>query len=451
MKIHFIAIGGAVMHQLAIDLSLQGHQVTGSDDEIFDPARTNLQNQDLLPDSIGWDADRVTPDTDAVVLGMHAHADNPELHRAQELNIPIYSFPEFVYEQTKDATRVSVSGSHGKTTTTAMIMHVLQHAGQEFDYLVGSKLDDFSRSVSLHGAPVLIAEGDEYPASSLKPIPKFLFLKPDIAIITGIAWDHINIFPTYENYFHQFELFLESMEPGAYLIYNTEDPEVVRCVKNAGGHLDTYGYQTLEHQNRKGITYIYDGDGNEYALKIFGKHNLSNLAAAKAVCLRLGVSETEFCSAITSFRGTAKRLELMAETDQGFVYRDFAHAPSKVQATLEAVKEQFADFTLVACLELHTYSSLDINFMSDYDHTLDPADHRYVFYSKHALEIKRLPDFSPEEVVDKFEDPELQVFIQKEKLYESLKSIEDRPIVYLMMSSGNYDGMTVEEMQALID
>ncbi len=312
MNIHFIAIGGAVMHQLAIDLALQGHTVTGSDDEIFDPARKNLLQHDLLPEVIGWNPEKIHTDLDAVVLGMHAHNDNPELKKALDLQLDIYSFPEFVYNQTQNAIRVSISGSHGKTTTTAMIMHVLQACGKDFDYLVGSKLDDFDRSVSLHGAPILIAEGDEYPASSLKKVPKFLFLKPAISVLTGIAWDHINIFPTYENYFHQFELFLESMSPGSYLIYNTEDPEVVRCVEAAGKHLDTFGYTTLEHQNRKGVTYIKDASGVEYALKIFGKHNLSNLAASKAVCLKLGVSETEFCESISTFRGTAKRLELIA-------------------------------------------------------------------------------------------------------------------------------------------
>ncbi len=451
MKIHFIAIGGAVMHQMAIDLAVQGHEVTGSDDEIFDPARTNLEKYGILPAAVDWDADRITPDIDAIVLGMHAHEDNPELKRALELDIDIYSFPEFVYNQTMDSTRVSISGSHGKTTTTAMVMHVLKDQKMDFDYLVGSKLEDFERSVSLHGAPILIAEGDEYPASSLQRVPKFLFLKPQIAVITGIAWDHVNIFPTYENYFHQFELFLESMEPDDVIIYNTEDPEVVRCIESAGGHLQQIGYRALPHSIDHGITTIYDTHEQGYPVEVFGRHNMSNMAAAKLVCAQLGVAEEDFCKSIQRFGGTAKRLELLRHTDAGFVYRDFAHAPSKVKATLDAVREQFKGFSIVACLELHTYSSLNINFMKDYAHSLDGADHRSVFYSHHALDIKRLPDFEPEEVIKNFEDDELHVFTERAKLEEYLKGISDRPVVYLMMSSGNYDGMSTDFMASLID
>ncbi len=450
MNVHFIAIGGAVMHQLAIDLHLQGHKVTGSDDEIFDPAKSNLEKYGILPTEIGWDADRINPEIDAVILGMHAHGDNPELLRAQELNLPLYSFPEFVYEQTKDATRVSISGSHGKTTTTAMVMHVLHDEDIDFDYLVGSKLDNFERSVSLHGAPILIAEGDEYLASSLKPIPKFLFLKPQIAVLTGIAWDHINVFPTYENYFGQFVKFLGSMPDGAKLIYNTEDPEVVRCVEQAGAHLQLIPYHTPSYEIKKGKSYLLD-DGNEYPLEVFGKHNLSNMSAAREVCLALGVSKEEFYQSISGFNGTAKRMEKIAENENGFVFRDFAHAPSKVKASLSAAREQFEDFHLVACLELHTYSSLNVEFMQDYAHSLDPADEALVFYSEHALQIKRLPDISAEEVKKIFATPELEVYTDRSDLESKLSSISERPIVYLMMSSGNYDGMSLDYMKGLID
>ncbi len=450
MKIHFIAIGGAVMHQLAIDLALQGHKVTGSDDEIFDPARSNLEKHGLLPDQEGWDEENVDQDIDAIVLGMHAHADNPELQKAIALDLDIYSFPEFVYKQSENAQRVSISGSHGKTTTTAMVMHVLREENMDFDYLVGSKLDSFERSVSLHGSPILIAEGDEYPASSLKRIPKFLFLRPSIAVITGIAWDHVNIFPTYENYFSQFEKFLDSMDEGATVIYNTEDPEVIRCIENAGGHLEKIGYQAIKNTIDKGITSIYDSEGNKYALQIFGHHNMSNLSAAKLVCEQLGVSEKDFCQSIQSFKGTAKRLELIADNNNGFVFRDFAHAPSKVKATLQAVKEQFEGFSIVACLELHTYSSLDINFMRDYAHSLDAADHKIVFYTHHALQLKRLPDFSQADVKKNFEEPDLEVFTTRQDLEDKLQTIKERPTVYLMMSSGNFDGMDTEFMQNLL-
>ncbi len=450
MRVHFIAIGGAVMHQLAIDLHLQGHQVTGSDDEIFDPARSNLERYGLLPDKVGWKPDRISPEIDAVILGMHAHADNPELKKAQQLNLALYSFPEFVYEQTKDATRVSISGSHGKTTTTAMVMHVLADEGIDFDYLVGSKLDNFERSVSLHGAPILIAEGDEYLASSLKPIPKFLFLKPQIAVLTGIAWDHINVFPTYENYFSQFVKFLQSMPEEAQLIYNEEDPEVVRCVEQAGAQLRCTPYTTPSYKISKGKTYL-EHSGKEYPLEVFGRHNLSNMAAACEVCTALGVAQEQFYQSISGFRGTAKRMEKVAENDQGFVFRDFAHAPSKVKASLSAAREQFEEFHLVACLELHTYSSLNVEFMQDYAHSLDMADEALVFYSEHALELKRLPDIAPDEVQKIFATPGLEVFTERKQLEKKLASIDQRPIVYLMMSSGNYDGMDMEFVRGLID
>ncbi len=428
------------MHQLAIALKRKGYQVTGSDDEIFEPARTNLEKEGLLPAVIGWQPASIHANLDAVILGMHAKADNPELQRARELALPIYSFPEYIYQESRQKKRVVVGGSHGKTTTTAMIMTVLKHAGLDFDYLVGARLEGFDQSVNITNAPLIVCEGDEYPASALEKRPKFHFLFPHLAILTGIAWDHINVFPTFDNYLEQFRIFMDKIEPGGVLIYNETDPVLVRLVGEHPGTFRKIGYGVPDHSIENGITLV-KLEGQTGALKVFGEHNLLNLHAAYLVAKELGVSSQGFLAGMAHFSGAAKRLELIGKNTTVNVYRDFAHAPSKVKATIQAVKTQFPDRRLIAVLELHTFSSLNEKFLTEYHGALDMADSAVVFYSRHALELKRLPLLSEEKVVAGFGKPGLAVIQEKEELLNWLMKQSYKNVNLLLMSSGNYDGL----------
>ena len=440
MQVHFIAIGGSVMHQLAIALKKKGYIVTGSDDEIFEPARTNLEREGLLPAVIGWQPASIHPNLDAVILGMHAKADNPELKRAQDLALPIYSFPEYIYQESRDKTRVVVGGSHGKTTTTAMIMTVLKHAGRDFDYLVGARLEGFPQSVNITRAPLIVCEGDEYPASALEKRPKFHFLFPHIAIITGIAWDHINVFPTFPNYLEQFSIFLNKIEPGGVLIYNETDPVLKKLVDEHAAPARKIGYGIPAHQIENGITVVML-EGQTGALKVFGEHNLLNMHAAFLVAKELGIDARLFLEGMTNFTGAAKRLELIGKNAGMNIYRDFAHAPSKVTASMQAVKMQFPERKLIAVLELHTYSSLNEQFLTEYKGALDPADTAVVFYSRHALELKRLPALPAEKVIAGFGKTGLVVIQEKEELLDWLMKQSYKNTNLLLMSSGNYDGL----------
>ena len=441
MRVHFISIGGSVMHQLAIALHKKGYLVTGTDDEIFEPARSNLEKEGLLPKQIGWQPSLITSEIDAIILGMHAKSDNPELLKAQELGLTIYSFPEYIFHESRDKKRVVVGGSHGKTTTTAMIMHVLKQLNRDFDYLVGAKLEGFSQSVNITNAPVIICEGDEYPASALERKPKFHFLFPHVAILTGIAWDHINVFPTFPFYLEQFVIFINKIEIGGVLIYNASDPVLKELVEaNLRSDIRYQPYGVPEHTIRDGKTKVTI-EGITGQLKVFGNHNLMNLNAAFLACRELGVSVTDFIQAIASFTGAAKRLELLASNQSTNVYRDFAHAPSKVKATIEAVKQQYPDRQLIAVLELHTYSSLNEEFMKQYNGALDKADQAIVFYSKHALELKRMPDLPAEKVIEGFQKEGLLVMNSKEVLYEWLQKQTYNQTNLVLMSSGNYDGL----------
>lgn len=443
MKVHFISIGGSVMHQLAIALHKKGYQVTGTDDEIFEPAASNLQQHGLLPSTIGWDPNKITPDLDAVILGMHAKSDNPELQKAIELKLKIYSFPEYIYHESRQKKRVVVGGSHGKTTTTSMIMHVLKQTRQQFDYLVGAKVEAFAQSVDITDAPVIVCEGDEYPASAIERKPKFHFLFPHIAILTGIAWDHINVFPTFEFYLEQFIIFINKIEPNGLLIYNESDPvlkELVSQHKRADIRYQPYSIPT--HTIEAGKTTVVL-EGISGSLKVFGNHNLLNLHAAFYACKELGLSANDFTQAIGTFTGASKRLELLSSNEDRAVYRDFAHAPSKVKATIEAVKEQFPDRKLIGVLELHTYSSLNEAFMTEYNGALEPADQAVVFYSKHALQIKRLPDLPESAVQQGFNKSGLLIFTDAALLKEWLLSVNYHNSNLLLMSSGNYDGLDV--------
>jgi UDP-N-acetylmuramate: L-alanyl-gamma-D-glutamyl-meso-diaminopimelate ligase len=441
MKVHFIAIGGSVMHQLALALNRKGYIVAGSDDEIFEPARSNLAHAGLLPEADGWFPEKITPGIDAIILGMHAKGDNPELQRARELGLKIYSFPEYIYQESQQKTRVVVGGSHGKTTTTSMIMHVLKNTGKAFDYLVGARLEGFDQSVNITNAPVIVCEGDEYPASALEKRPKFHFLFPHIAILTGIAWDHINVFPTFDFYLEQFVIFIHKIEPGGLLIYNDTDPVLKKLVEdNKRNDIRYQPYNVPAHTIQQGITSVTIGN-HTGTLQVFGDHNLMNLYAAWYACRELGVTEAAFVQAIASFTGAAKRLELLAKNDHTTVYRDFAHAPSKVKATMEAVSQQYPGRRLIALLELHTYSSLNEQFMKEYKGAMDKADTAAVFYSGHALELKRMPPLPKEKVVEGFGKKDLAVLNQKEELVQWLQSQAYQNANLLLMSSGNYDGI----------
>lgn len=442
-NVHFIAIGGAIMHQLALALQRQGYIVTGSDDEINDPAKSNLAAAGLLPAANGWFTDKIHSGLDAIVLGMHARADNPELLAAKAAGIPIYSFPQYVYEVSKNKKRVVVAGSHGKTTITSMIMHILRTNGVDFDYLVGAKVAGFAESVRLSDAPLIILEGDEYPASPEERRPKIFFYHPHISVLSGIAWDHINVFPTYENYFNQFEQYLQGLEEGTKVFYNDEDSEVQRVIAGSGQKLNAVAYETPAFHYEDG-TPVLDTDKGPFPVSVFGRHNLLNMKAAINVCMELGISEADCLKAIATFTGAARRLEKVKEEKDLLVYRDFAHAPSKLRATLNAVREAYAGHHLVACFELHTFSSLNEQFLNEYAHSMDSADEAIVYFSHHALELKKLPALSRGAVKDHFRRNDLEVIDNSEELKNRVTaaiSANGKPVFLLLMSSGTFDGI----------
>ncbi len=444
-RVHFIAIGGSAMHNLAIALHLKGYKVTGSDDEIFDPARSRLDAYGLLPEEFGWFPEKLDNTIGSIILGMHARGDNPELARAKELGLKIYSYPEFLYEQSKDKLRVVIGGSHGKTTITAMILHVLQRCGVDTDYMVGAKLEGFDVMVRLtKEAKVMVFEGDEYLTSALDLRPKFHLYKPDIALVSGIAWDHMNVFPTFENYISQFRVFMEMVPREGALIYCDEDIEVHKTAMAAEGEMLKLAYGVPEHRVENGKTVLQTAEG-EFPLMIFGNHNLMNLEGARLVCNKLNISNSDFYKAISDFKGASNRLELIATRDGFNAYRDFAHAPSKLKATLEAVKEQFPDRKLIACFELHTYSSLNKDFLDQYAGSMEKADVALVYFSLHALALKKLPMLSPDDIKESFRKQGLLVFSESAKFQEFLLGQEYTNTNLLLMSSGNYDGLNVKD------
>jgi UDP-N-acetylmuramate: L-alanyl-gamma-D-glutamyl-meso-diaminopimelate ligase len=450
MRIHFIAIGGSAMHNLALALHYKGYQVTGSDDEIFDPARSRLAACGLLPEKLGWFPEKLTIDIDAIILGMHARGDNPELARARRMGLKIYSYPEFLYEQSKDKIRVVIGGSHGKTTITAMILHVLKHVGMDCDYMVGAKLEGFDVMVRLsEKAPFMIFEGDEYLTSALDPRPKFHLYKPDIALISGIAWDHMNVFPTFENYVGQFRIFAEMVPENGCLVYCEADKIVKSMVDALDTAMPKLAYSIPAYRIEEGVT-ILETQFGEIPLMVFGKHNLMNLEGARLVCKLLEVDEQDFYKAISSYGGASNRLELVAANADTAIYRDFAHAPSKLKATINAAKEQFPSRRLVACFELHTYSSLSVNFLPQYDGCMDDSDTAIVYFSPHALELKKLPMLNIEEVRKGFRNKKLMVFTQSSELQSFLLSQRWEDTNLLMMSSGNFDGLNVKVLAGQI-
>jgi UDP-N-acetylmuramate: L-alanyl-gamma-D-glutamyl-meso-diaminopimelate ligase len=445
MRVHFIAVGGAVMHNLAIELKNKGYQVTGSDDEIFEPSRSGLESNGLLPEKYGWFPERITPGIDAIILGMHAKNDNAELIRAKELGLNIMSFPEFLYGQTKNKKRIVVAGSHGKTTTTAMIMHVLRTAGKKFDYMVGSRIDGFDTMVGLSDdSEIAVFEGDEYLTSALDPRPKFHLYMPDIAIINGIAWDHMNVFPTFENYVDQFRIFLTKITPGGSIIWFEGDENLNRLVKEFTGKLKRIPYRTHGYfQNKKGF---FGATHNRVIpLTIFGEHNMQNLSAAKEACLAAGITEDDFYNAIQSFGGTSKRLQKLDENEKGTIYLDFAHSPSKVRATVEAVRSRYPGRQLIACLELHTYSSLSHDFLPQYKDTLRDASVAFVYFNPHAVALKKLDPVTPEEILSAFGGG-IKVFSSSEDLFSSVRNLKAADPVFLFMSSGDFDGYDIRSL-----
>ena len=441
MRVHFIAVGGAVMHNLAISLHNKGYKVTGSDDEIFEPSRSRLSSYGLLPEKVGWDISRIDPGIDVVILGMHAKADNPELEKAKELGLKIMSFPEYIYDQTRNRKRIVVAGSHGKTTTTAMIMHVLKHSGRKFDYMVGSSIEGYETMVGLQeDSEIAVLEGDEYLTSPIDRRPKFHLYKPDIAIINGIAWDHMNVFPTYENYFEQFKIFVGTITPGGSLIYFEGDPEAGRVAEFCASGIRKIPFKTHGYLINK--TGFFAATYNRMVeMKIFGEHNMQNLAAAREACFEAGISEEEFYSAIPSFEGATKRLQKIYENENGIVYLDFAHAPSKVKATVEAVAERYPDKTIIACLELHTFSSLSSCFLPQYRGTLSNASMAFIYFNPHAIKLKKLAPLSPDDVKKAFGDEKIKVFSDSAELFSDLNRIKSGNNVFLLMSSGDFDGV----------
>ena len=438
------------MHNLAIALAKKDFSVTGSDDVIHEPSKSRLEQYGLLPKQFGWFPEKISSEIDVIILGMHAKGDNPELLRAQELGLKIYSYPEFLFEQSKNKTRVVIGGSHGKTTITSMILHVLHYHEKEVDYMVGAQLEGFETMVHLtEKNDFTVLEGDEYLSSPIDLRPKFHLYKPNIALLSGIAWDHINVFPTFENYVEQFDVFINSITNGGILVYNEEDEIVKKLVEKSTAAIKKYPYKSPEHFIENGITFLQTGEG-DLPLEIFGNHNLQNLAGAKWICQHMGIDEDDFYEAIVSFKGASKRLEKIAENNSTVVFKDFAHSPSKVEATTTAVKEQYSKRTVLACLELHTYSSLNAAFLSEYKGALNSADKAVVFYSPNAVKIKQLDEVTKEQIATSFEREDLIIYTNPQEFKEFLFSQNLENTALLLMSSGNYGGLDFDEVKELI-
>jgi UDP-N-acetylmuramate: L-alanyl-gamma-D-glutamyl-meso-diaminopimelate ligase len=450
MRTHFIAIGGAAMHNLALAMHNKGYQVTGSDDAIFEPSKSRLEKKGLLPVELGWFPDKITTDIEAVILGMHAKADNPELVKATALGLKIYSYPEFLYEQSKNKTRVVIGGSHGKTTITSMILHVMHYHNIEVDYMVGAQLEGFDTMVHLtEDNDFIVLEGDEYLSSPIDRRPKFHLYRPNIALLSGIAWDHINVFPTFENYVEQFEIFVNQITKGGIFVYNEEDETVKKVVEETTNTIRKIAYQTPSYTVEDGTTLLDTPEG-PMPIEVFGAHNLNNLAGAKWICQNMGVDEADFYEAIASFRGASKRLEKIAEGKGKVAYKDFAHSPSKVSATTKAVKAQYPNRKLVACLELHTYSSLNAEFLKEYEGALDAADVAVVFYSPDAVKIKQLEEVTYDQIAQSFKRDDLIIYTNSQEFKDFLFSYDLTNSALLLMSSGNYGGLNFDEVKSLI-
>lgn len=444
-QVHFIAIGGSAMHNLAIALSRKGYEVSGSDDEIFEPSRSRLERQGILPAAIGWQPERIHSELHAVILGMHAREDNPELQRAKELGLPIFSYPEYLYEQSKEKQRIVIGGSHGKTTITSMLLHAVNALGLNVDYMVGAQLEGYDCMVKLtDDAPATVLEGDEYLSSPIDRRPKFHLYRPNVAIISGIAWDHINVFPTFENYVEQFTIFCSLIEPGGTLIYNVEDEEVKKLGEQYAAHLHTIPYQTPEYEVQENGTLLHF-EGDNYPLQIFGSHNLQNLMGAMHLAASLGISNAAFLSAMHDFTGAGKRLQKVAEKGTFTLFKDFAHSPSKLKATTKAVKEQFAERKVVACMELHTFSSLKKEFLPQYKGAMQMADEAIVYFSPEVVQHKKLEAISKDQVLSGF-GGDVTVMTETKEVLDFIHAQNWDNSVLLMMSSGNFDGIDYDNL-----
>jgi UDP-N-acetylmuramate: L-alanyl-gamma-D-glutamyl-meso-diaminopimelate ligase len=438
MRVHFIAIGGSAMHNLALALHYKGYQVTGSDDAVFEPSKGRLLKADLLPYEMGWFPEKIEKGIDAVILGMHAREDNSELKKALDLGLKVYSYPEFLYQQSKNKKRIVIGGSHGKTTITSMILHVLQYHKVDCDYMVGAQLEGFDTMVRLtEEAPMMLLEGDEYLSSPIDRRPKFHLYQPHIALLSGIAWDHINVFPTFENYVEQFSIFADMVSDA--LVYCQADDEILKLMQSHGPS-NKLPYQVPAHEIKNGITFLNTAFG-EIPLKIFGDHNLMNMEGARLVCEQVDINAEKFYEAIQTFKGASKRLEEIARTKDSVAYKDFAHSPSKVKATTHSVKQQFGDRKLVACLELHTFSSLNETFLKEYEGALDFADVALVYFSPKALAHKKMPDLDPEMVRKAFVNEKVEIFTDSEAVQNRLNSEDYAKATLLLMTSGNFDGV----------
>jgi len=446
MKLHFIAIGGSAMHNLALSLHHKGYQITGSDDEIFEPAKSRLANAGILPAAIGWFPDKITPELDAVILGMHARDDNPELLKAKTKGIKIYSYPEFLYEQSKNKTRIVVGGSHGKTTITAMIIHVLQYLKINCNYMVGAQLEGFNVMVELSGkAEIMVIEGDEYLTSPIDKRPKFHVYQPTIGIISGIAWDHINVFPTFEFYVDQFRIFAEMIPENGYYIYCKDDFVLQEMSENINLCAPKIGYTVHSHFIANGVTFLNTSFG-DIPLKIFGKHNLTNINAARLACNAVGVSDEQFYHAIQSFKGASNRLELLHKNETCAIYKDFAHSPSKLKATVEALKTQFPNHKLVACMELHTFSSLNEKFLEHYAGTMNSADVGIIFFNPETVAHKKLPPITSDIIFNAFQRSDLEVYHNTKQLEERILAMNSVETIFAFMSSGNFGGLDLKKI-----
>ncbi len=444
MRVHFIAIGGSAMHNLALALNSKGYQVTGSDDQIFEPSLSRLEKVGILPDKMGWHPENITVELDAIILGMHARKDNPELIKAQELGLKIYSYPEYIYEQSKDKKRVVIGGSHGKTSITSMILHVLNYKKIPFDYLVGAQLEGFERMVQLSDAPLIILEGDEYLSSPIDLTPKFLWYQPHVALLSGIAWDHINVFPTFELYKKQFQLFAETIVPGGSLVYFSGDDYLNSIAATDLKEINKHPYHTPKHYISDEKTFLTT-DRNDVPLEIFGNHNLQNLEGARLVCQEIGISKADFYEAIQSFKGAAKRLELIGSRNTTTVYKDFAHSPSKLKATVAAVKNQYESRKTVALMELHTFSSLNSDFLKQYDGSMKEADEAIVYYNPKTIAHKKLAPISIEKVQEAFNQEDITIYTDSNQLQADLLKMNWKNSVLLLMTSGNFDGVNLNE------
>ena len=438
MKIHLIAIGGSAMHNLALSLKHKGYDVTGSDDAIFDPSKTRLEKHNLMPHKLGWFPKKISNKLDAIILGMHARNDNPEVIKAKEIGIPIFSYPEYIYNQSKNKKRIVIAGSHGKTSITSMILHVLKKLNKDFDYMVGAQIDGFDTMVRLTDAPIIILEGDEYLSSPIDKRPKFHLYKPHIGVISGISWDHINVFPTFNIYKNQFRIFKDMIQDS--LIYFSKDKELNSLVKEPTS-CKLIPYSTGEYKIENGVTSI-----NNTKLQIFGDHNLQNLNAARLVCKEIGIKSNDFYQHISTFKGASNRLELVKKKKDTAIYKDFAHSPSKLKATCAAIKKQFPKRKIVACLELYTFSSLNSNFLKEYKDCMSDPDIGIVYFNPAAIKHKKLKPIRKSEIYESFNRKDLLIFTNSKELKKYLNSIRWKDKNLLMMSSGNFNGINLNKI-----